>query len=193
MKNNNLQEIQLGDFEVTSGKLAVSDPCYSMDTWCKGILENVKNGTWKASVLRGEYREWGVRNHVLTIVHKDYHEVEPHADHTLNADIGVDSGQAGFFDLPVFENKNNAPADTKLPDWIGNKPNSEGRWYSMCCNATYDEDNNEHPGAGIIPGGVVTSSGVGDGSYTCQYYTNGFGEVIKAIIDFHLCDEEDED
>ena len=28
----------LGEFEVTSGVLRVSDPCYERDTWCAGTI-----------------------------------------------------------------------------------------------------------------------------------------------------------
>lgn len=36
----------LGSFDVHSGELIVSDPCYSLGTWCQGKLENVRNGEW---------------------------------------------------------------------------------------------------------------------------------------------------
>lgn len=37
-------------FEVSSGALRVTDPCYSLDTWCAGQLQNVMNGEWNAHV-----------------------------------------------------------------------------------------------------------------------------------------------
>ena len=37
-------------FEVKSGALRVTDPCYDMDTWCAGTLEDVKNGKWLAHI-----------------------------------------------------------------------------------------------------------------------------------------------
>ena len=40
--------IDLGKFDVVSGRLAVSDPCYDEDVWCRGELENAKNGYWLA-------------------------------------------------------------------------------------------------------------------------------------------------
>lgn len=36
------------EFEVTAGAVRVSDPCYGMDTWCAGTVENVPNGKWIA-------------------------------------------------------------------------------------------------------------------------------------------------
>ena len=37
-------------FEVKSGALRVTDPCYDMETWCAGTLESVKNGKWFAQL-----------------------------------------------------------------------------------------------------------------------------------------------
>ena len=36
----------VGGFEVKSGKLMVSDPCYKKDTWCQKVLNDVRNGKW---------------------------------------------------------------------------------------------------------------------------------------------------
>lgn len=38
-------------FQVDSGALRVTDPCYEMDVWCAGTLPNVKNGRWMAFTL----------------------------------------------------------------------------------------------------------------------------------------------
>jgi hypothetical protein len=53
--------IQLGNFEITSGKLAVSDPCYELntDTIIMGVLDKVLNGTWVGQVEKTEVRDWG--------------------------------------------------------------------------------------------------------------------------------------
>ena len=42
-------------FSVTSGALSVTDPCYQDDSWCSGVLSEVRNGTWLAQV--GYYRD----------------------------------------------------------------------------------------------------------------------------------------
>lgn len=33
-------------FTIASGAMRVTDPCYDMDTWCAGTLDDVKNGVW---------------------------------------------------------------------------------------------------------------------------------------------------
>jgi len=47
MKNNKKMK---NTFEITSGVMVCSDPCYEIPTWCQGIVENVKKGTWLAGV-----------------------------------------------------------------------------------------------------------------------------------------------
>ena len=87
--------------------------------------------------------------------------------------VGVDSGQAGVFDAKYFEDDKLARQyqveDPICPD----QP-----WYSLCCDRTLGET-----GAGIIPYGVVSSSGLGDGSYS--YYTNTVdGKTVGVQIVF---------
>lgn len=51
--------IPLGQFEITSGKAVVSDPCYERNenTMILGVLNNVSNGTWAAHVHKTEVRD----------------------------------------------------------------------------------------------------------------------------------------
>ncbi|EHQ59990.1 hypothetical protein PDENDC454_22369 [Paenibacillus dendritiformis C454] len=53
--------IPLGQFEITSGKVVVSDPCYERNenSIIMGVLNNVRNGTWGAHVHKTEVRDWG--------------------------------------------------------------------------------------------------------------------------------------
>ena len=41
----------MDEFEIVSGTLICSDPCYDIPTWCQGIVENVKNGKDRKSVV----------------------------------------------------------------------------------------------------------------------------------------------
>lgn len=160
----------LGTFEVKSGRLVVSDPCYSRDTWCQGVLENVKNGTWRAFVLKGETDfGWGNRCWELIAMHKDHCSVVPFdfMDMTIKADfeVGVDSGQAGIFDEAEFRG--------------GEDEYGEGGWYDLACSKTLDTENH----AGVMPGGAVSSSGFGDGGYEC-YVTKHKKEIVGVKIVF---------
>ena len=73
--------------------------------------------------------------------------------------MGVDSGQAGFYVLESYRNDD-------IGTWSFNNPDDligEG-WYSACCDQTCYTDER----AGLVPGGVVSSSGYGDGGYKCE-------------------------
>ena len=184
----------IGYFEVTSGKLVVTDPCYDRSTWCMGYLEKVKNGTWEAFAHYSDDRSWGDRVAKLVVFHKDhrYPKGFPQVlrdDEGKRVDIGVDSGQAGFFDDGVYPD---GDRDDKGGEFGG-----KDKFYDDCCKATIGEDfgskGGEYPNHGIVQDrGVVSSSGYGDGSYECSYWVED-GLVVAAEIVFIDDDAEDED
>lgn len=154
---------ELGTFQVKSGEMMVSDPCYSRDTWCQGILKNVKNGEWVAYVEKGQ-TDWGNRCWSVYVVHSDYPQTN-HFTQRVEFEVGVDSGQAGFFDNAKYHG--------------GEDRYGEDGWYDICCKATLDSK----LGANVIDGGVVSSSGFGDGSYHCHVAKIG-NQIIGAKITF---------
>lgn len=68
MKKNR-EFINLGEFEMTSPVMRVSDPCYERDVWCCGTVDHCKLGTWEAGVLKTDEGEWGTRCAVLAVRH----------------------------------------------------------------------------------------------------------------------------
>ena len=96
-------------FEITSGKMIVTDPCYDKDTWCQAKLDNVRNGTWKATAEYSDEGDWGDRVAGIWVWHDSLNIDNPAMQFPacpeyIPADIGVDSGQAGFFDLEQYPN-----------------------------------------------------------------------------------------
>ena len=91
-------------FEIVSGTLVCSDPCYSIPTWCQGIVENVKKGTWVADVEEDE--SWGRRIAELRINHVNHFLSGKFEEMPFSA--GVDSGQFGFFDKEFYRNDEKA-------------------------------------------------------------------------------------
>jgi hypothetical protein len=87
-------------FHLTSNQLRVTDPCYTKGTWCAGVLENILPGSWIAEKVVATNKEtggWGDRIAELCIWHGDYIDnVDAHELTEIH--VGVDSGQAGFFD-----------------------------------------------------------------------------------------------
>lgn len=86
-------------FHLTSSQLRVTDPCYTKGTWCAGVLDNVLPGKWIAEKVVASHAQtgWGDRIAELCIWHENYiGNVDAHELTEIH--VGVDSGQAGFFD-----------------------------------------------------------------------------------------------
>jgi len=149
---------RLGFFEILSGFVDISDPCYEPSVGCRASKLPTKNGTYIATVIKRESGEDQGRCMVLEAVLEDATGVWVESDH----DIGVDSGQAGIFDSKRYR------IDEIGRKWKAKQPKNNNRnicenepWYSMCCDITCGDKQ-----AGVIPYGVVSSSGYGDGSYS---------------------------
>ena len=168
----------IGNFRVVSGRVVVSDPCYEIGTWCQGILEKVRKGEWvcQVSVSREDACDrcvtelTALRNPALDLGNPKWTE-------ETSFEVGVDSGQAGIFDMAHYRDDRVAQAverlsrETICPD----EP-----WYSLCCDRTSGSE----MGAGVIPYGVVSSSGFGDGSYRCFTQRDREGYIIGIKIVF---------
>lgn len=160
----------IGTFEITSGALIVSDPCYKLPVSSyQGELENVKKGTWNASVKTkdGRCAELLAR-HSEAPKRLLRWKMAPFV-------VGVDSGQAGIFDKTVYDNEKTVAEEPKFtvsyPDY---------KWYRMCCDRTLYTDIK----AGVVPGGTVSQSGYGDGGYECLVNKNHKDEIIAVKIVF---------
>lgn len=190
----------IGTFQVESGKLAVTDPCYDREVWTRfpgeraflgGVIDKVKNGEWEAFITMEKAGMWGDRVSNLVIIHEsvdhmDYDEQDIYE--IADFEVGVDSGQAGFFDETSY------PQD---PRGEGGEYNKDA-FYDECCHATVGEDsrskNAKGTHAGIIQGrGCVSSSGYGDGGYACFVKRNTQGELIAARIEYIGPEEDEED
>ena len=90
--------IELGD------KVRISDPCYQMDVWCAGTLEDVLPGVYNCFMQKADTGDWGIRVASIEVRHRDYTKIEPME--VTNIDVGVDSGHAGIYDLDYFAENN---------------------------------------------------------------------------------------
>jgi hypothetical protein len=163
---------QLGSFEVVSGEILISDPCYDIPTWCTALVK-AKNGIWDAWVHISDTGDWGMRVAQLFARHEDL-EGHVSADDEIG-EAGVDSGQCGFFDIEHF--KDDSLVDESMrtrDDWLV----EEELWYSLCCDVTLSSH------AGVIPFGVVSRSGYGDGGYDVSGHKNGDDEYDMLVLRF---------
>lgn len=163
----------VGTFTVESGKLIVTDPCYQVDEEdLQIILSNVKNGRWTASI---SYTPEEVVESLLVF----YGEKKPSGKwHDCDKSIGVDSAQAGIFDLAIlgrdeaiqYEVKN--VHDIEI-DEVGLK------YYVACCDVVASDAQ-----GGVVPSGAVSMSGYGDGMYEVKVKYNFSKQVVGVMIDF---------
>jgi len=180
------------EFEIVSGKMVISDPCYTIPTWCQGVVERVKNGTWVADVEKVE--SWGERVSVLFALNKEALRENPILQDTLrngwgkqlNFDFGVDSGQLGFFDFEHYRNDNSAKNLAKCDFGDDFDIDAGDIWYRAVCNITLASEQ-----WGVLPFGVVSSSGYGDGSYPVFGVVNEYDEYVGFMVVF-IGDEEEE-
>lgn len=179
------KQIQLGS------EVMVSDPCYSEPTWCQVKLTNVKPGNYYALHKEYETDYDGVIPSMIMVVHED------HMDDVLkwklhSNKVGVDSGQAGIFSYDTYrkdELEMEVPTigyDGRNFDWLdfpGEKQEGD-EWYKNMCKITLTTT-----GWGTYSNGLVSRSGLGDGSY-CLFVAARYRKIIAMCIDFAV--EEDE-
>jgi hypothetical protein len=111
-------------FTINSSTIRVTDPCYTKDVWCSGIIDNVLVGDWFADTLifPDSKTGWGDRIAEIFIWHKDYSF--ENINELTEVNVGVDSGQAGFFD------------DSQYPDGETGEYGDLNTFYGKVCAGT---------------------------------------------------------
>lgn len=176
----------IGAFQMTTTDMAVSDPCYELGTWCAGELHNCLPGEWEAMIGISDEGEGDQRVAILVVRAKG-HAAEPLNALKTNGNcgsyfrkadfvIGVDSGQAGFFDKAFYGKDagiDPASLETDFSGW------GEGfsLFYKACCDNTLRRE------GGVLHCGAVSNSGYGDGGYSGYYHATD-GKVDMAFIQF---------
>jgi hypothetical protein len=165
---NRYTEHSLGTIAIASNAVRISDPCYDTGVHCQGVIKNVDNGAWRTTVFKSDEGSWG--NRCAVLMASSISISEPRVDsckwEPTKIDVGVDSGQAGIYDQSAYKG--------------GEDDYGDGGWYDDNCQKTLSD-----MGAGVLPDGrgVVSSSGYGDGSYTCSVIKQD-GKVVAIKIDF---------
>jgi hypothetical protein len=167
----------MSTFEVTSGKLCISDPCYVKGTWCGLYDLPAANGIWEVDVHVIDAGDWGKR--VASIIAKAKGQTEVRSKKQKGFELGVDSGQMSIFDGATYPD---SEEDTGDYDDLKS-------FYGKCCAAS---SSNKRFGI-VDKRGIVTTSGYGDGGYPCYLSYNDKGEVIGVIVTFIDDDEESDD
>lgn len=181
--------------KINLGKsVIVTDPSYNTETWCQAKLDNVKEGEYITHCEIVDTDGWGKRCSLLIASHSSYNvnnlnwEVYPE-------EIGVDSGQAGIFDMAYYRKDG---LDIEVPkvgfdgqpfdrlDEIMKSENEGDDFYLKMCKFTLSEKK-----WGGFENGVVCQSGYGDGGYILYVAREEYsGKIIGMCIDFMVQEEE---
>ena len=189
---------KLGEIELKDS-VYVSDPCYSLGTWCQALVDNLKPGKYICYMKKADFGPGGlggIRVTDLWITHIDHPHSYPVKILDKTIDIGVDSGQAGIYDKEYYEKHHTPKLDESWydkqfnliyqydidgnkyiePYLIINKETNKPEWISS------GQERRE----GIVMGGkgVVSLSGFGDGSYNLYARKNKEGQIIGLRINF---------
>ena len=233
------RDIELGE------KVVVSDPCYDLETWCNGVLENVKPGTWRTKAENLNINNWGERCSALIAWHESVEE--PNDFEETGIDVGVDSGQAGIHDYnhfayikddeereeqwydsirtfgsvrkpmttlrkylaeqlrPLYERRIALEKELGRENWFTNQEYLEvyrlEKNMEMKTNYYGVDEQSIRDGLATYhvnyiwtdKHSVVTSSGLGDGGYSCYVAKNEAGQIIGIKIDYFPTYDEDEE
>lgn len=152
--------VSIGGLNV-SGRLLLTDPCYVKKgpPFRHGVQHDLRavSGYWSAVVHKNEA---GVPV-ALAVSHQDADPRDITA-RTRTYEVGVDSGQFGFFAAEEYSGGNESE------DWYLGVT-------EITCKAPY---------AGEVPGGVVSGTTHGDGIYPASVIVDENGEATHAIVWF---------
>lgn len=167
LKVHYLGQIQLGK------EVVVSDPCYSVPTWCQAILKDVKPGTYNVEWYEAFEDRWD--GHMLVVSHVSVPKsVFPETTMT-DVTLGIDSGQVGIYDSLYYKD-----------DEIMERFEAEGidyfdmiepkEWYGYACTL--------YEAKLLLDTGVTSPSGYGDGTAELLVSFNNDGDIVRIGVNF---------
>ena len=160
-------------------EVIVSDPCYEVPTWCQVIVKKVTPGNYVPFVKKTDNAFWGRRVSMLMSIHQDY--LNSHIIwKKYNGTVGVDSGQAGIFSKETYRVNGSARKIQGSMSGFFNTTEPGEQWYEQMCNRTLGDK-----GWGQYKEGVVSRSGLGDGSYDL-FVGRVSGKIVGFCIDFQV-------
>ena len=162
-KRYELGEIRLGE------SVYVSDPCYSIGTWCQALLVGVVPGYYTAFVNKAE-TDWFERISDLWVV-LDEEILDNGAkfptEYIESADIGVDSGMCGIFDESYYKHFHTSEG-------------VDDDWYEMVC----DKTSNVNVGSTMDGVCAFSATGFGDGGYDLYIKRNDEGKIVAIGVQY---------
>lgn len=179
---SNSKIINLGIYIQNSDKLVIGDPSIPNDHTYLCQFKDVLRGVWSCAVSEVTDSVQPFNQQVSYLLAKSdecpftfqqmleqlfFWNTYPNSITTMN-------GAVGLFDAKYYQD----------PTTFGKLPvtkDSVHCWVDQCLGVTL-----EYPYAGILPHGVISSSGAGEGSYDAYYMCNIAGNIIAIVVDFLL-------
>ncbi len=167
----------LGSYPLTTGRAYITDPAYRDDTSLR-LLVKVQRGTWQAAIDLRDERDLGMRVAELITAHESV-DVAAVTWQVEDFVLGVDSGTAGVFDVDHFHVDAEGRADVREQARRDGWDDGEAWYQSLVMDAIESGTSNR-----VLPHGVITSTGFGDGGYDCYTARNKRKEVIAVRLVF---------
>lgn len=168
-----MERIKVGTFEVKSGYIVATDPCYTEILF--GAKFPIKNGKYNVYVVMDDFGEWGTRVTLMeaVIAEEDYNTDDLLWEYS-GSNGGVDSGTFSFLDKEYYERTR--PNEQLDEDW-------------------YEENVVEMDDYLIAEGceGAICSSGFGDGSYPIYVTYESYDVNCNRIDGIRVVFLEDDD
>ena len=171
-------EIMLGK------KVRVTDPGYALSVWCAKTIENMLPGKYDTFATIVNTGMLGRRVSELTIAHKSVELSDLKFIKIVTGDIGVDSGNCGFFDYDKFQEAKEADILYANEHSINDIGPFTNKWWAI-------SDNLRALGGTLDDWGVLSHSGYGDGSYDLYLAYDESGENVIAAKIVYLYNEEE--
>ncbi len=158
--------VPVGTFHILSPRLVISDP-YDFD---RHVLERAVVGEWHAYVERIPTKDWGVRNVTLVAAHACVfgEELDAHW-HQTGFKVGNGTGIIGIWGERGFVPHEPDPLGVFVP-----------AFHAACAVRVNDAELR----AGVMDGGVVAASGIGDGNYMVEKVESIDGDTVAVLVDF---------
>jgi hypothetical protein len=156
-----MNTVNLGKFLIASGKIAVTDPTYSPETWCQAIVE-VAGGEWKAEVI-----EKNGAAYAFQTVNCNYDFPPEKSWERSTFEIGIDSGVIGFYDACKY-----------LVSWTTEDPAAE-----MNKILVHNSDKDEPVRKGFYRG-TVCHPGVNNDNFNLYVVKADNGTIVGLRVKF---------
>ena len=170
----------VGTVDLHHKNFICSDPCYQ-DQEQGYTAFGLPCRMWDVWVLRQDCDDWGWRNGRLILTREGMRPIHEYFKGTrLSETIGVDSGTAGFFDIEAYGDRSESYLQVPFYRWKEEKKEDilaltdKEKWFRMCADRTLSRKS----GVGLIPNGVVSSAGLGDGCY--ELWEMSGNQAVKA-------------